>query len=489
MRNLVPSLILVAALTPMTIKAQITQPDNSVDGLFGDSLMVDGDPTTAPQTGWMFQAYWEANRYSMNPQNTNMMFDVGARSGGLMSDQATAEAELLCIYAFNRLNGINGTNFGITEMTQNGNFTSNAMYYACSNNWLFPVTMTNGVANTNEGGYANDPYVKVAWMGLANAGGNGANAGYFGNGQDDKAREDSVVKAIADFNQAVAARTWTASSNAAVTDFNLNGGSDFYVLSAPQNPAKVGHFRPELEWYWEKCFERLVANGDTNIANRSISWNSASVISTNHCCVWNVSVSGNVMTMSNLDLRRPGAWEIKGLGGDGLMYTNDCSAAYTVVDPSAANWFKYDITIPDCPSGNYDIRINGVLAAQNVSYLTLRSGWNMWTNTVGPIWDQRHEVWGRVLDVAYVNRTNRVQGPSGDGIGLAGLGSLLFGTWPTKHGDSLVTDHSITNYIWGLKTNSTRSFNQISAASVITANSFSISNDAPGSGYTPAPFR
>jgi hypothetical protein len=99
----------------------------------------------------------------------------------------------------------------------------------------------------------------------------------------------------------------------------------------------------------------------------------------------------------------------------------------------------------------------------------LASGWNMFTNTVGPYWKQRKEVLGRIRDLEYVNRTSLMPGSAGDGSGLISYRSYAGSKWTAGYrGDALITQMS--SKVAQMQTN----FAAISAAAQPTNHTFTI---------------
>ncbi len=471
MKRLAAILFCLCALRASAFQLQ----ENTSGVLFGDSWWRDGT-STAFQTGKMFPCFKIADDFSENPSFTNLMEFEASRSGGTLNDQANSAAIMAPAFYFNASIGIyTGTNFALMQGTQNGNEFSNAFYLHASNNMQFPLVMTNGTANTNEGGYTSNG---VAWLGVSATPDNTSTGGGSAD-QSEFARQNALSNAISQWGQGMA-MSFNALSNDIHADFVAAAGGHLFVtntVSVPPGNNKAGHLLDALEWGWYWDYKRQTCGGDTNIANMTVSW-TAGIVSSNHCAgTW--SVSGNVMTIVRHNLRQPGGWDVPGLGADGLMYTNDCSYFYTTLDPSASNWFKFDFTFTNMPAGPFNILEDGVLIATNMNFATA-SNFNMFTLTTGPTWNQRMEILGRVRDIEYANRTNRVEGPGGDGIGFPGLLSLGSAQWPTHHGDDLLTNvnvsagKSMQQAIWGLRTNSTRSFAAIRAAATITNHTYQI---------------
>jgi hypothetical protein len=208
---------------------------------------------------------------------------------------------------------------------------------------------------------------------------------------------------------------------------------------------------------------------DTNISTCIIDFNSALVASTNHCVISGLTKTGNTITGNRLDDRLPMAFDISTTDP-----TNAGQLAFTLI-PSQADAFIFNFKLTNCPTGNYNISVDGVLIGQNIpsTVLTSANGWNMFTNTVGPYWNQRSEVLGRIRDFQHVDRQTRVPGSAGDGIGEVSLGSQEFSQWTSGvRGDALIA--ALNDKVAHLHTNTTYSLAAIHAAAQPTNHTFQI---------------
>lgn len=451
--------------------------ENESVGVLGDSLLGDGDGL-APQTGEMWGPYVESAVMLGHPNWTNFNFYVLANSGSQIDNQPSSQAVVMPAVAIpilsqNDFNSIPGTNIIITFPTSNGNQTSNGMYLSWSNLLKAPLLTTNGVdANVNEGGWNATHKITYIVMGYV-----------------PPTNSPVVTTDPSPF-------IWNNAATNAGAHFGLMGLDIFsYLVTYWTNGAngaiiariyytgnKAGHIGPFGEFGEAVTFFRLTTT-DTNISLAIVDWNTTTPVSTNHCVISSINRSGNTMTFNRLDDRLPMAFDKAGsIDLLGNVTTNDCTDDF-ILNPDDANFFHFDQGVTNLPVGIYDVRIDGVLVAHALPNSAL-ANWNMFTNTVGPYWLTRTETLGRIRDKDYANRVSFVRGPSGDGKGVIGFGSLASTKWPTHHGDDLLTNTapsgtSLNNYIWGLKTNSVGSFSAIRASAQPTTHTFAITLIAP----------
>jgi len=473
MKHLFSIMVLLAAFV-LNSAAQLVLPDNSTVAIFGDSFFHDGD-STSPQTGCMFPDYLMSAYYLGNPDATNIAIYNFGRSGGNMADQTYAVASLaMPAWAFNAFTGnFHGTNWGLSQTTENGGMVSNAFWLAASNMFQAPLVMTNATTglNTNNGGWCGSNV--VAWRAIGEPG-TGADSGNAANdfGRNNAGTNASGLYGIGGVDCYSDSLFWWSNSYA------LNP-SVLYITNVNKN----GHLKPAAQLSWTISYLKM-STTDTNVAACTLDWN-GTVVATNHCVVLSPGQSANTLTFTQHCYRLPLAWDYPGTDPSGATITNDASDAYTRVNTNQANLFHFDIQVTNIPAGNYDVKIDGTLVAHNLTNTVLAAGWNMFTNTVGPYWQQRLEVLGRCRDIEYANRGTLVVGASGDGIGFAGYASQQSATYPAHQGDDLVTNvlpasgKSALTYIWGLQTNSTRSFAAIRTAAIQTNHTITITQISP----------
>lgn len=490
MKRVLFILLLLTASRCMAAFSFASVPDNITVCLHGDSLFTDGT-STAPQTGQLLPSYLATYFWAVFPQNTNTAFFNFGRSGSTLNDQITAVAQdSAAAWGFNAVRGI-GTNaaynVGISQTTDNGNWFSNQVFYAQSNMFQSPLVLTNGTANTNEGGWAGTNV--VLWYSMGDPPSGTADPSLLFTPQSAWARNNGGTNAGITFG--AGAMDAFGIAGPAITnwigEFGAIGIGQLIITnttSVPPGDNKAGHFLPSIELGW--TLADLNAMGAvTNIAGCVIDFNSATVVSTNQEVVSGLTKTGNSVAFTLHKLRYPIGFDAAGADASGNILTND-STIWFQINPPDQNAEFDTITVQNLPVGNYDVKIGGELVA-TLSAATLAGGWNMFTNTVGPIWRTRAEILGQCRDVQYANRISRVVGNGGDGIGVPGYGSLMFSKFPGEHGNSLITDSTVTNYLWGLATNSTHSFAAVRSSAQPQDFQVAIGSRAPGSGA--APFR
>ncbi len=447
MKRILPLFILLCG-GPGTRAADLVISNNAIICWFSDSTSVDDDSALAGNiTGYRAEAYLHSY-LALNYPDKNISFYNFSRSGGLMNDEinaAAAEGLTVWGYQFN-LN----QHLGIAHATENGSLNSNQMYLAMSNLFQAPFTMTNGVAMTNEPGWASTNFVQWVGMGALpqeNANGDGGTV-IARNGGGTNAGWTLGVRGVDIWGQL--SHSWT-------NDFIATGGANVGWFAAP----KAGHPGSGGQLSWALAILKGITT-DTNLSTCTVDW-SAAVIATNHCVLSSSSRSGNTLTFTRHDDRLPMAWDLP----DGAI-TNDCSGAFRLF-PGDMDLFRFTLQITNLPAGNYAVKIDGVTVAVLPS-AALANGWNMFTNTVGPYWNQRKEVLGRIRDLEYVNRVTLVPGSAGDGVGIVSLDSNAGARWAAgDHGDALI--NSVAFKVTQVQTN----FTAIHDAAQPTNHTFSIS--------------
>jgi len=436
--------------------------NNAIICSFGDSQ--DADSSGAPSTGYMRMAYIHSYFALNYPQYNLCIYDFG-RSGGTMDDRLTNSLQLAGLASW----GYQSNSFqhiGISFCTDNANLTSNQMYLAQSNLCLAPGIMSDGTFPlvTQTGWAATHP---VQWI-VA--------------GSDPAANVDA-----GDAGGATSQRTRDAGCTNAGLNFGVLGLSLFYPLvSAWTNDAaltsantvgifagtsKEGHIEAPGQLNMAIAFLQGITT-DTNISSCTMDFNGAVAAATNHCVISSVNRTGNTLSFNRLDDRLPMAWDISNTDP-----TNNALPAFALI-PSEAEAFRFTLQITNLPAGHYRVQIDGVTVADNLPSTALAAGWNMFTNTVGPYWNQRYEVLGRIRDFEYVDRQTRVPGSASDDIGEVSLGSQEFSHWSSGvRGDALIA--AMNDKIAHLHTNSVSSFAAIHAAAQPTNHTFTVTLAAP----------
>lgn len=460
MRRLLLILSLLCAFrAPLTARASyaFTNADNLTLILHGDSLWKDGDLNTASspeQTGCMFPDYLASGVFGLNPDKTNLMVINLGKSGSKLTDQATAIAQLsYALFSYPLFHGY-GTNsihnIGLSQATENGQSTSNAMFLTYATNFLALAITTNSVAFTNEGGTSVSNHVD--WVTISDPAAVALDGGGTGT-PSDWLNMTAATNAGARFGAGfvnIYDRTFIP-----VTNWVGRGDSPPLEI---KTGIKAGHYRALYELLMADAYW-METTTDTNVSNITIDYNTLAMSNTNHSVGFNASRSGNTLTFTEHPFRISPGWDIAGsVDLLGNVTTNDCSA-FSQVWPAAGDFWQETITVTGLPVGNYKIYENGVFKAL-VSSAVLAAGWNIATNYAGPRWQQRVELLGRARDVENADRVSLLVSA---GDGAVALGSLAFSKYPTFTGDAL--EAQLDSAITALKTNSTHSFAAMTAES------------------------
>lgn len=446
-------LFLLCAFIPHSaLASDLVISNNAIIVGMGDSQ--DSDDS-APSTGYMRQEYIHSY-FALNYPQLNLKYYDFGRSGGTMDDRLTnmVHPDALPCWGFQ---SNNFQHIGISFSTDNGNLTSNGMYLAQSNFVLAPGMMSDGDATlvAQTGWAATHP---VQWIVAGSDPAATADGGDIGGAQSQRARDAGCTNAginfgvtgISLFYPLVAGWTNDAATNSANNVGVFAGTSKFGHIEAPGQVNMAIAFLQQI-------------TTDTNISTCTVDFNNAIEAATNHCVISSISRTGNTLTFNRLDDRLPMAWDISDTDP-----TNAGQRAFTII-PSQADAFRFTLQITNLPAGNYKVQIDGVTVADSLSSAMLSSGWNMFTNTVGPYWNQRFEVLGRIRDLAHVDRVTRVPGSAGDGVGEVSLGSTAFSKWTSGfRGDDLIAQ--MDSKVGQLQTN----FDAIHAAAQPTNHIFSI---------------
>jgi len=462
MKQLAALFILICAWWPCaSTAADLVVSNNAIICSFGDSQ--DADTSGAPSTGYMRMAYIHSYFALNYPQYNLSIYDFG-RSGGTMDDRLTNSLQAAGLACW----GYQSNDFqhiGISFCTDNGNLTSNLMFLAQSNVCLAPGVMSDGAFPlvTQSGWAATHP---VQWIVAGSDPAASVDAGDAGLTQSQRTRDAGCTNAGIDFG-ALGIDLFYPLVSAWTNDAAATGGNTVGIFAST---SKAGHIEAPGQLNMAIAFLQGITT-DTNISTCTIDWN-ATIVATNHCVLSGASRTGNVLTFNRLDDRLPMAWDISGTDP-----TNNATPAFTLI-PSQADAFRFTLQITNLPAGHYRVQIDGVTVADNLSSADLASGWNMFTNTVGPYWNQRYEVLGRIRDFEYVDRQTRVPGSAGDDTGEVSLGSQEFSKWTSNfRGDALIAQ--LNDTVAHLHTNSVSSFAAIHAAAQPTNHVFTITLPAP----------
>jgi hypothetical protein len=424
--RLLPILFLLLTLT--SARADLVVSNNAIIVLLGDSFFTDD---TAPITGHRIPDYLESYFDLTQVGRGIHVFDV-SRSGGTMANAKTNGVHPYALplwgFGFN-----NYQHIGMLLSTDNGGLSSNQMYLAHADIYQSPTNMSNGDDTlATQSGWASSN--RVQWVGL----GYPPSESSTGDPVNEAGRNNGGTNAGWTLG-ALGVDLWNTLAPSWTNDFNANGGTNVQWFPSP----KAGHFASGGALSVTFAILRGIPSlaSDTNISTCTVDWNSSSPVATNHCVVSTISKSGNILTFTRHDDRLPFAWDV----ADGTI-TNDASGAFAL-NPSDADFFKFTLQITNLPAGNYSVLIDGVPVA-TLTNTALATGWNMFTNTVGPYWAQRKEVLGRIRDKEYVDRVTLVPGSAGDQLGMVSYGSNASTQWGSpnnKRGDVLI--NSVSNNV------------------------------------------
>ncbi len=455
MKHLAAILFSFCTLTASAFDLVIS--NNAIICGFGDSEDVDG--SGAPSTGYHRMAYLHSY-FALNYPQFNLCFYDFGRGGGTMDDRLTNAIHPDGLPSW----GFQSNDFqhiGISWSTSNGGLTSNQMYLAQSNVIHAPVIMSDGTATLNiqTGWAATHP---VQWIIAGSTPSVVLDGGDSGLAASPRAQDAGCTNAginlgaagVGLFNPLVAA--WT-------NDVAVNGGN---TVGFFQGSGKDGHIAAPGQLNETIAFLQQITT-DTNISTCVVDFNSAIHTATNHCVISAETRTGNTLTFNRLDDRLPMAWDISNTDP-----TNNAALAFSLI-PSQADAFLFTIKLTNCPVGNYNVFIDGVLVTNSIpsTVLTSANGWNMFACTTGPYWNQRSEVLGRIRDFEGVDRVTRVSRfPT---VGEVDYGSQAFSKWTSGFkGDNTIAQ--LNDVVAGLHTNATSSFAAIHTAAQPTNHTFQI---------------
>ncbi len=458
MKHWLSILILFAALCfPRSALAfDLVISNNAIICGFGDSEDTDG---SAPSTGFHRMAYLHSYFVLNYPQFHLNFYDFG-RSGGTMDDRLTNSIHPNGLACW----GFQSNDFqhlGISWCTSNGNLDSNQMYLAQSNVIHTPVIMSDGAAalNTQTGWAATHP---VQWIIAGSTPSVVLDSGDSG-GTASPRNQDAGCTNVGNILGTIGIGLFNPLVPSWTNDVTVNQGN---TVGFFKGSAKEGHIAAPGQLNETIVFLQQITT-DTNISTCVVDFNSAIHTVTNHCVISGETRTGKTLTFNRLDDRLPMAYDISSSDP-----TNNAVLAFSLI-PSQADAFLFTIKLTNCPVGFYNVFIDGVLVTNSIpsSVLTSVNGWNMFTCTTGPYWNQRTEVLGRIRDFEGVDRVTRV--PVFPTYGLNDYGSQAFSKWSSGFkGDDTIAQ--LNDVVAGLHTNSFASADQIHAAAQPTIHTFSI---------------
>lgn len=431
------SILFLLSVSGFSQAFDLTLTKSSIYVWHSDSLDEDsnGIGVNGYVTGFRRSHYFFAWEACMNPTYTNEYYDL-AHSGQTMDFRITNDVPLgtpgVVGYRTNQM-----PVYLFSTSTDNGLLTSNNMYIAQSNMCqlmtnmsagAYPLVAQTGILSSNHPVFVivgNPPEV------VADGGDSRATLSMRGrNAACTNAGINFAAGYVDLFNPLYTGWTSDAVATGGKTLGSLPGG----------HIAAAGSLNMTME------IEKQLHPSDTNISLCIVDWNSSTPVLTNHCTAVSISKSGTTLSWTYFTTRMPGGWDVSTTDP-----TNQATPRAWQVIPAQADYFKFTIGVSNLPAGNYQVQIDGVtVATLPSSALTTGLGWNMLTNTVGPIWNQRLEVLRRIRVAQNVD-TNDLH-ELGNDQGLGKYGSTAFSFWVGgAKGDTLIAD--LDTVVTGLKTN------------------------------------
>jgi YDG domain/Bacterial Ig-like domain (group 3) len=252
-----------------------------------------------------------------------------------------------------------------------GGYTSNDVRVNLTNTFSAPARLFNGVAYTNEGGWASTQ--TVAWIGI------GAIPHDSADGDSGEVQRNNAVTNMCQQVGLQGIDMWYPLWNNGWSNDAANG-THYLGFNPGSHPFASGSLAMGI------TIARALAGADTNISLAAVDWNAAAIVSTNHCVISGISQTGNTLTFTRHDDRLPMAWDVP----DGTI-TNDCRNAFVGMS-GLQNAFWFTIAVTNLPAGNYNVSIDGQQII-TLSSSALASGWNMFSGDyTSQYWRQRVQV-------------------------------------------------------------------------------------------------
>jgi hypothetical protein len=395
-----------------TLRASIITNDNTVILLFESSYDL--------QPYHYFGDYLGTWVALGHPQFTNHYSSASA-SGGLEARNTNHLEKIGLAHWANGKRAI-----GLIMVDDNDGLTSNQVQINLTNTLASPTNLFNGVSYTNEGGWCSTN--SITWIGLG-----------------------AIPHDSLDGDSGEIAR-----NNAVTNMFNLLGRPYVDMWHPLWNPQGTEGWGPDetngvtADWNTGSHpsagnsltmginIARSLAGADTNVSLATVDFNSAAVVSTNHCVISSISKTASSISFTRLDDRLPMAWDVP----NGTI-TNDCRDAFRVL-PSMVNFFMFTLSVTNLPAGQYNVTVDGTLVDVK-SAADLASGCNWFTNYNGPYWVQRSLVlyWVRLKDGADpVTLLDHSAGSNGTNnwADLVNYNSFAQSRWDAgDRGDTLIT--------------------------------------------------
>lgn len=409
------ALVLLFCLLPFCVHSSIITNDNTTLVNFGTSY------DTYP---YHYYADYVSSWVTLgHPQFTNHWISA-SRSGGSLEDANDDRLERmgLPVWAGGR------RAIGLIMADDNGGYTSNQVVTNLENTLLSPTNFFNGFAYTNEGGWCSTQ--SITWVGI------GAIPHDSPDGDSGEVDRNDAVTNLFGSQGRPFVDMWNPLWMGGWS--NDNNGAQLLGFYAGGHPYAAGSLAMGI------TIAQKLADVDTNVSLATLDFGTGSVVSTNHCVISDIHISGSTMTFTRHDDRLPMAWDVP----DGTI-TNDCRNAFIAM-PQLSNAFWFTIAITNLPAGDYNVSIDGNQLA-TLSSSALAAGWNMFTDwsSNSPYWKQRVAVLAlvRLKDgadpVTLLDHSAGDVGP--DGLDLVNYASNSRERWDNEglRGDALVASLSL----------------------------------------------
>lgn len=343
--------------------------------------------------GVLFLAYF----VSMYPKATNFGYSL-SRGGEGWQGWYQSEEEKWALPLWAQGIGHNVRNF--YDSDDNGSLNSNTVIQWGTNIANAPQLFYNGTAATNEG--YNFP---IAFYFTGNPPHDSSD------GDSGAVSRDSGCQVLQGMYSLPATpfsqwnMDWTNGWNTDVIGSRLLG------FSAGSHPYQGGLL--------VMCLQKLKALGaETNCGSVVFDWNAVTA-NTNFCAVNSLALSGGVMSSTICFDRMPMGYLVQ----SGTI-TNEGSLAF-IAEPSLVNAMNWTIGGTNFPaSAQFNISVNGTLI-DTCTGAQLNSGRNIFTNTVGPLWNQRVAVYNAVLDLYGLDHATLIATHTAGSQGSLGVGDTI----------------------------------------------------------------
>lgn len=342
-------------------------------------------------SGVTFLSFWP----NMYPGTTNQFADL-SRSGESWGGWYQSEEEKWGLPVWVSHTNLNALVALYYPADDNGGYDTNSIVTNWFNIVTAPTNFWNGTAITNEGyKFPIDFEALGAYPHDSSDGDSGEisrNAGCIG-------LQNFYSKSPVDLWH----NTWT---NGWQTDVVGNRVLGFSTGSHPYQGGFVAGTIAEL----------TALGADTNVGTVTID-GSAFISLTNHFTTSTITNTGNGVSFVAHADRMPFGW-IEQAG----TITNQGSMCFQAI-PRFSTWFTWNIQGTNFPSGIYTITADGI----TIGTTTTSGGiftFNMFTNTVGPWWNQRATVINKFLDLEGADHTTLITHSAGQ-EGVLGVDDMV----------------------------------------------------------------